>query len=118
MEAGRKDLNALKKEKKRRKQEKLLRQLEKDRLSEAVASSAKPVPKNIVKELLAGEGRGGRSYTVSVALPGSILDNAQSPELRTYLAGQVRAVCFQSSCSGGQKLWDVSYRGRFRNFPV
>jgi predicted SPOUT superfamily RNA methylase MTH1 len=26
---------------------------------------------------------------VSIALPGSILDNAQSPELRTYLAGQV-----------------------------
>ena len=27
--------------------------------------------------------------TVSIALPGSILENAQSPELRTYLAGQV-----------------------------
>ena len=26
---------------------------------------------------------------MSVALPGSILDNAQSAELRTYLAGQV-----------------------------
>ena len=26
---------------------------------------------------------------MSIALPGSILDNAQSPELRTYLAGQV-----------------------------
>ena len=32
----------------------------------------------------------GRQFTVSLALPGSILDNAQSPELRTYLAGQVR----------------------------
>ena len=31
----------------------------------------------------------GRQFTVSLALPGSILDNAQSPELRTYLAGQV-----------------------------
>ena len=31
----------------------------------------------------------GRNYTLSVALPGSILENAQSPELRTYLAGQV-----------------------------
>lgn len=31
----------------------------------------------------------GQLYTVSIALPGSILDNAQSPELRTYLAGQV-----------------------------
>ncbi|VDH89289.1 Hypothetical predicted protein, partial [Mytilus galloprovincialis] len=27
--------------------------------------------------------------TLSIALPGSILDNAQSPELRTYLAGQI-----------------------------
>ena len=41
----------------------------------------------------------GREFTVSIALPGSILDNAQSPELRTYLAGQVaRAlVIFQVS---------------------
>ncbi|XP_059148643.1 putative methyltransferase C9orf114 [Physella acuta] len=31
----------------------------------------------------------GRAYTVSIALPGSILDNAQSMELRAYLAGQI-----------------------------
>jgi len=31
----------------------------------------------------------GRSYTVSVAIPGSIVANAQSRELRTYLVGQV-----------------------------
>lgn len=32
--------------------------------------------------------------TVSIAVPGSILDNAQSPILRTYLAGQIaRAAC-------------------------
>ncbi|XP_066581850.1 putative methyltransferase C9orf114 homolog [Prorops nasuta] len=32
--------------------------------------------------------------TVDIAVPGSILDNAQSPELRTYLAGQIaRAAC-------------------------
>ena len=31
----------------------------------------------------------GRPYTVSIALPGSILDNAQNPDLRTYLAGQI-----------------------------
>ncbi|KAI8048180.1 putative RNA methyltransferase [Syncephalis plumigaleata] len=31
----------------------------------------------------------GRSWTVSVALPGSIVDNAQSVELRTYLVGQI-----------------------------
>ncbi len=36
----------------------------------------------------------GRSYTLSIALPASILRNAQSKELRTYLAGQIgRAAC-------------------------
>ncbi|RXN34202.1 methyltransferase C9orf114-like protein [Labeo rohita] len=34
-----------------------------------------------------------RSYTLTVALPGSVLDNAQSPELRTYLAGQIARAC-------------------------
>lgn len=31
----------------------------------------------------------GCKYTVSIAVPGSILDNAQSPSLRSYLAGQI-----------------------------
>lgn len=31
----------------------------------------------------------GRTYTVSLALPGSIIENSQSAELRTYLAGQI-----------------------------
>lgn len=32
--------------------------------------------------------------TISIAIPGSILENAQSPELRAYLAGQIaRAAC-------------------------
>lgn len=31
----------------------------------------------------------GRAYTLSVALPGSIIANAQTAELRTSLAGQV-----------------------------
>lgn len=31
----------------------------------------------------------GRSYTVSLALPGSIIENVQSAELATYVAGQV-----------------------------
>lgn len=35
----------------------------------------------------------GRHYTVSIALPGSIIDNAQTQELKTYLAGQVRYLC-------------------------
>lgn len=32
---------------------------------------------------------GPRKYTVSVALPGSIIANAQGLELKTFLAGQV-----------------------------
>ncbi|KAK8769430.1 hypothetical protein V5799_014104 [Amblyomma americanum] len=31
----------------------------------------------------------GRKYTLSIAVPGSIMDNAQNAELRTYLAGQI-----------------------------
>lgn len=31
----------------------------------------------------------GRDYTVTIALPGSIVANAQTAELKTYLAGQV-----------------------------
>lgn len=31
----------------------------------------------------------GRSWTVSIAVPSSIVDNAQSPELRSYLVGQI-----------------------------
>lgn len=35
-----------------------------------------------------------KTSTVSIAVPGSILENAQSAELRTYLAGQIaRAAC-------------------------
>ena len=37
---------------------------------------------------IAGSTR-GRRYTVSIALPGSIVNNAQTLELKTYLAGQV-----------------------------
>lgn len=36
----------------------------------------------------------GPKLTVSIAVPGSILGNAQSPELKAYLAGQIaRAAC-------------------------
>jgi len=35
----------------------------------------------------------GRKWTLSVAVAGSILENAQSAELRSYLAGQVARAC-------------------------
>ena len=50
----------------------------------------------------------GRHFTVSLALPGSILDNAQSPELRTYLAGQVRWMF----CTGRRGLYLKYYYER------
>lgn len=56
-------------------------------LKEAAAKSAKPVPKNILSGLT--KDLKGRKYTVSIAIPGSILDNQQNSELRAYLAGQI-----------------------------
>jgi hypothetical protein len=38
-----------------------------------------------------------RAYSVSVALPGSIVANAQSPELKAYLAGQV-SIALRAKC--------------------
>ncbi|RHY30277.1 hypothetical protein DYB32_004450 [Aphanomyces invadans] len=35
----------------------------------------------------------GRFFTVSIAIPGSIIDNAQTKELKTYLAGQIARAC-------------------------
>lgn len=73
-----KELKRLKKEKKKVKETKLLAKLEQRK---SLLEAAKPVPKNLLSvEALARDK--GRRYTVSVAVPGSILDNAQTPELR------------------------------------
>ncbi|XP_030625515.1 putative methyltransferase C9orf114 homolog [Chanos chanos] len=74
-----------KEEKKRRKEAKLLRQLEKQ--SQREEEEKKRQTQEEEKKCR------GREYTVSVALPGSVMDNAQSPELRTYLAGQIARAC-------------------------
>ncbi|XP_037548171.1 putative methyltransferase C9orf114 homolog [Nematolebias whitei] len=73
----------LKEHKKEWKRAKLIKQLEKRKQQEAAENTK-------VEENRSSK---GRSYTVSVALPGSVLDNAQSPELRTYLAGQIARAC-------------------------
>lgn len=62
--------------------------------------------------------------TVSIAVPGSILDNAQSPELRSYLAGQIaRAACvykidevviFDDYGSSGSKKSKVTQYGELK----
>ncbi|XP_071321314.1 putative methyltransferase C9orf114 homolog [Trachinotus anak] len=73
----------IKETKKQRKEAKLIKELEKQKQQEA-AERAK---------LEQSQDKKGRQYTVSVALPGSVLDNAQSTELRTYLAGQIARAC-------------------------
>eukprot|EP01138_Halocafeteria_seosinensis_P000650 gb/GECG01000666.1/.p1 GENE.gb/GECG01000666.1/~~gb/GECG01000666.1/.p1 ORF type:complete len:410 (+),score=49.29 gb/GECG01000666.1/:1-1230(+) len=54
-----------------------------DTAAEAKASSSSGV------EGAEGAPSTGRHYTVSIAVPGSIVANAQSQELRTYLVGQI-----------------------------
>uniref|UniRef100_A0A7M4E2Z3 28S rRNA (uridine-N(3))-methyltransferase n=1 Tax=Crocodylus porosus TaxID=8502 RepID=A0A7M4E2Z3_CROPO len=71
-------------EKKKWKEIKLLNRLEKQRMQTLMVKQ---------KEEEKPKEDKGRHYTVSVALPGSILNNAQSPALRTYLAGQIARAC-------------------------
>ncbi|XP_061654920.1 kynurenine--oxoglutarate transaminase 1-like isoform X2 [Phyllopteryx taeniolatus] len=73
----------IKEVKKQRKEAKLIKQLEKQKQREAAERENAEQAHN----------KKGRAYTVSVALPGSVLDNAQSAELRTYLAGQIARAC-------------------------
>ncbi|XP_074653985.1 28S rRNA (uridine-N(3))-methyltransferase-like [Tubulanus polymorphus] len=69
-------------EKRKWKEEKLIKKLKsKIRKKEAAEKQA-----NDEKEVAVTK---GPQFTVSIAVPGSILDNAQSTELRTYLAGQI-----------------------------
>jgi hypothetical protein len=75
------DLKQLKKERKKWKEEKLLKVID------VRNTSRKCNDKEV-------ENKTHETCTLSIAVPGSILDNAQSPELRTYLAGQIaRAAC-------------------------
>ncbi|CAJ1070187.1 putative methyltransferase C9orf114 homolog [Xyrichtys novacula] len=73
----------IKEAQKKRKETKLIKQLEKQKELEAAEAAKSEQSQN----------KKGRDYTVSVALPGSVLDNAQSAELRTYLAGQIARAC-------------------------
>ncbi|XP_028664882.2 putative methyltransferase C9orf114 homolog [Erpetoichthys calabaricus] len=75
-----------KEERKRWKEAKLIKALEKQKSKEQEDQEQQAREEEEAQ-------RKGREYTVSVALPGSVLDNAQSPELRTYLAGQIARAC-------------------------
>ncbi|MBN3297601.1 CI114 methyltransferase, partial [Amia calva] len=76
---------AEKEEKKQIREQKLIKKLEKQKLKEEQQQQELQQQQERRKK--------GRHYTVSIALPGSVLDNAQSPELRTYLAGQIARAC-------------------------
>ncbi|XP_016306675.1 putative methyltransferase C9orf114 [Sinocyclocheilus anshuiensis] len=74
-----------KEEKRQRKESKLIQQLEKQQQKKEEENE-----QQVQQEQRESK---GRLYTLSVALPGSVMDNAQSPELRTYLAGQIARAC-------------------------
>ncbi|XP_034475847.1 putative methyltransferase C9orf114 [Drosophila innubila] len=70
--------------KRQRKQDKALKDLQRAQDDEAAAKDASEAAKNVKPN----------PSTVSIAVPGSILENAQSAELRAYVAGQIaRAAC-------------------------
>ncbi|KAH8269616.1 hypothetical protein KR018_010515 [Drosophila ironensis] len=72
--------------KRQRKQEKLLKELQQANEAESRAEEAAKEAQNNKAKL--------SPSTVSIAVPGSILENAQSNELRAYVAGQIaRAAC-------------------------
>jgi methyltransferase len=82
-----KDYKHLKELKRKKRQDKLIKEVE---YQEAVKRA-----KVVQEEQKKSDVKIQRTVsTISIAVPGSILDNAQSAELRTYLAGQIaRAAC-------------------------
>ncbi|VDP38106.1 unnamed protein product [Soboliphyme baturini] len=70
---------------------KLVKKLKEERFIDArkISEIEKKCRENEETANIENESPEGRNYTVSVAVPGSILDNAQTHELRTYLAGQI-----------------------------
>ena len=73
------------------------REARKKRKAEEKAARAVETQQQLRHALDTERAVSGRAYTLSMAIPGSVLDNAQTKELRTYVAGQVAraAVIFQ-----------------------
>lgn len=79
-----------------RKRKELRKQWREEKLAKKAKKTELEESRNEMQEHVESDTRYERRdvCTVSIAVPGSILDNAQSPELRTYLAGQIaRAAC-------------------------
>ncbi|KAK3928521.1 Putative methyltransferase C9orf114 [Frankliniella fusca] len=85
-----KEFNKAKKERKRLKQEYKIKKLEEKKQKEELSKIVSANPETTSQKSKESD----EPSTLSIAVPGSILDNAQSAELRTYLAGQIaRAAC-------------------------
>ncbi|GLH08467.1 Putative methyltransferase [Gryllus bimaculatus] len=83
------DKTAWKKMKESRKAVKEMKMLRQVAKLEKAAKAAEAAQNNQEENV-----RSFKRSTLSIAIPSSILENAQSPELRTYLAGQIaRAAC-------------------------
>lgn len=76
-----------KKARKAKKRDKLLEGLEKTQEEDAAAAAAPCSGED--EHVEQNPHHAGRSWTLSIALPGNILENAQTPELRAALAGQI-----------------------------
>jgi len=73
------------------KRQKAAYRVTKNQIKEPMKNTKMECPWNLVPK--STEPQKGRKYTVSVAIPGSVIEIAQSAELRTYLAGEIaRAV--------------------------
>ncbi|XP_046819934.1 putative methyltransferase C9orf114 homolog [Vespa crabro] len=83
-----KEYNRLQKEQRKQwKEERLIKKLKKEEKKNNIENETK-------KEESEAKIKKRNTSTITIAIPGSILDNAQSAELRTYLAGQIaRAAC-------------------------
>lgn len=83
-----KEYNRLQKEQRKQwKEERLIKKLKKEEKKNNIENETK-------KEETEQKIKKRNISTITIAIPGSILDNAQSAELRTYLAGQIaRAAC-------------------------
>ncbi|KAI4501781.1 hypothetical protein M0802_003116 [Mischocyttarus mexicanus] len=78
-----KEYNRLQKEqRKQRKEERLIKKLKKEEKKNEIENETK-------KEDTEKKIKINNTSTITIAIPGSILDNAQSVELRTYLGGQI-----------------------------
>lgn len=94
--SNKKGWKSLKLAKKLKSEKKLLKQLKRKRDSDSLTVTSdddnhdqRGGSDNVSAHKEEDKRTSGRPYTVSIAVSGSIIDNAQTPQLKAYLAGQV-----------------------------